>query len=204
MKEVTPTTEPGRIGSQEANNGLTGSARQLRWFLPVIVFCAIAVSLGIGLTLDPNYVPSALVGREVPEFNLQPLPGREPGLSSANLRGEVSMVNVFASWCTSCLEEHPVFMELSAKGAVPIHGINYRDDPDDALAWLDRHGDPYNRIGADRDGRAGIDWGVYGVPETFVVDRNGVVVHKHVGPVTRKALRTTILPLIRGLKEGDG
>lgn len=201
---MTLVTEPGRVGSQEAENRRPGSAGQLRWFLPIIVFCAIAIFLGIGLTLDPNYVPSALVGREVPEFDLQPLPGREPGLSSAHLRGEVSMVNVFASWCTSCLKEHPIFMELSAEGTVPIHGINYRDDPDDALAWLNRHGDPYSRIGADRDGRAGIEWGVYGVPETFVVDKKGVVVHKHVGPVTRQALRTTILPLIRELKERRG
>lgn len=171
----------------------------VRWLVPFLVFCAITVFLAIGLTLDPNYVPSALVGKKVPAFELAPLPGRQAGLSSADLVGEVSMVNVFASWCTSCLQEHPIFMELSAMGTIPVHGINYRDEPDDALAWLDRHGDPYSRIGADRNGRVGIDWGVYGVPETFVVDRQGMIAYKHIGPVTREALETTILPLIKEL-----
>src|SRR3546814_5476407 len=111
--------------------------------------------------------------------------GRSAGLSSADLAGEVSLVNVFASWCTACREEHPLFMELKAEGAVPIHGLNYKDKPADAAEWLGTLGDPYTRTGADRDGRVAIDWGVYGVPETFVVSAAGRIVHKQERKSTR-------------------
>src|SRR3546814_7236428 len=115
----------------------------------------------------------SLIGKPVPEFALPPVQGRTLGLSSDDLQGEVSLINVFASWCTACREEHPLFMRLRASGVVPIHGLNYRDRPEDAAGWLDELGDPYTRTGADRNGRVGIDWGVYGVPETFVVGPDG-------------------------------
>lgn len=169
--------------------------------IPIAVFLAVAVALGWGLPRDPRTIPSVLIGKPVPTFELPPVRGRTLGLSSSNLRGEVALVNVFASWCAACRDEHPIFMRLKAEGAVPIHGIDYKDRPEDAAAWLDRLGDPYTRTGADRDGRVAIEWGVYGVPETFVVDAEGRIAHKHIGAVTPKVLRDTILPLIAKLRE---
>ena len=145
-------------------------------------------------------MPSPLIGKPVPEFSLPPVKGHALGLSSADLEGRVSLVNVFASWCVSCREEHPLLMQLKAQRTVPIYGIDYKDKPDDAAAWLSRMGDPYARTGADLDGRVAIDWGVYGVPETFVVDRRGRIAFKQIGPITAKALRQKILPLIARLR----
>ncbi len=148
------------------------SARRLRllFLVPVAAFVALMAAFGLSLNRDPNRVPSALVGKPVPEFTLAPVRGRTLGLSTADLRGEVSLVNVFASWCVACREEHPLLMRMKAQGLVPIHGLNYKDRPDDAARWLDAMGDPYTRTGADVDGRVAIDWGVYGVPETYVID----------------------------------
>lgn len=176
------------------------SRRRLLFTLPAFAFGGIAAALIAGLGRDPRVVPSALVGRPVPSFALPPVPGRTLGLSSENLVGEVSLVNVFASWCTACRAEHPLFMRLKAEGAVPIHGLNYKDRPDDAARWLDTLGDPYARTGADQDGRVAIDWGVYGVPETFVVARDGRIAHKHIGALTPKDLEETILPMVRRLR----
>ncbi len=122
-------------------------------------------------------------------------------LSSEDLRGEVSLVNVFASWCVPCRTEHPLFLQIAANRTVPLYGINYKDRPQDAAEWLDALGDPYTRTGADLNGRVAIDWGVYGVPETFVVDADGIIVHKHIGAVTETALAETILPLIARLRQ---
>jgi cytochrome c biogenesis protein CcmG/thiol:disulfide interchange protein DsbE len=122
-------------------------------------------------------------------------------LSNGDLQGEVSLVNVFASWCTACRDEHPLFMQLYQENIVPIHGLNYKDRPRDAAAWLDALGDPYTRTGADINGRVGIDWGVYGVPETFVIDRSGRIAYKHIGAVTEQVLKETLLPLIAELKK---
>lgn len=169
--------------------------------IPLLVFAVVAVFFAIGLTLDPRVVPSALIGKPVPEFDLPPVKGRTLGLSDKDLKGEVSLVNVFASWCTACLEEHPLFMKLARDNVVPIHGLNYKDKPDDAERWLDRLGDPYTRTGADRDGRVAIDWGVYGVPETFVVDRQGRIVHKHIGVLKQEAFENDIMPLIDDLRK---
>jgi cytochrome c biogenesis protein CcmG/thiol:disulfide interchange protein DsbE len=163
-------------------------------------FAAVAVPLAWGLTRDPRELPSALLDRQVPSFDLPPVQGRSLGLASSDLAGEVSLVNVFASWCVACRGEHPLFMELAASGAVPLHGLNYKDRPEDAARWLDRLGDPYTRTGADLDGRVAIDWGVYGVPETFVVSAAGRIVHKHIGSVSDVALAETILPLVEQLR----
>ncbi len=179
------------------------SRKRLVFLLPVTLFIALAVALAWGLTRDPGELPSVLIGKSVPEFALPPVQGRTLGLSSDDLQGEVSLVNVFASWCTACRDEHPLFMRLSASGVVPIHGLNYRDRPEDAASWLDELGDPYTRTGADRNGRVGIDWGVYGVPETFVVGPDGSIAYKHVGPVTERALKETILPLVARLRGAD-
>jgi cytochrome c biogenesis protein CcmG/thiol:disulfide interchange protein DsbE len=178
-----------------------GTLRRLGLLLPVVVFVMVAVGLGIGLTRNPQEIPSALIGKPVPSFSLPPVQGRALGLSSTDLKGEVSLVNVFASWCTACRYEHPVFMRIKEDGVVPIHGLNYKDRPDDAAKWLDELGDPYTRTGADLDGRVGIEWGVYGVPETFVISKDGVIVHKHIGPVSTKDLEETILSVIGKLRQ---
>ena len=170
------------------------------YLVPIALFAGIGILLYLGLYRDPTLVPSPLIGKPVPEFELGPVQGRELGLSSLDLREEVSLVNVFASWCVACRDEHPLLMTLDREGVLPIHGLNYKDAPDDAAAWLDALGDPYTRIGADLDGRVGLDWGVYGVPETFVVDRNGHIAYKHIGPVTPRVLDEIILPLVRALR----
>jgi cytochrome c biogenesis protein CcmG/thiol:disulfide interchange protein DsbE len=174
--------------------------RRLAVLLPVIVFAGLAIMLAWGLTRNAAEIPSALIGKAVPAFSLRPVQGRTLGLSSGDLRGEVSLVNVFASWCVACREEHPVFMQLAAGRKVPLHGINYKDRPDDAAKWLDTMGDPYTRTGADLNGRVAIDWGVYGVPETFVVGADGRIAYKHIGAVTEQALNDAILPLVERLK----
>ncbi len=197
------TEEPALIRIQEVKVGRTAESSRLPWLLPVLVFAVIAGFLlwGLDPDRDPSEIPSVLIGKLVPEFDLPPVKGRTLGLSSADLGGEVSLVNVFASWCTACRYEHPLFMRLKAAGVVPIHGLNYKDKPDDAAAWLDDLGDPYTRTGADISGRVGIEWGVYGVPETFVLNRDGRIAYKHIGPVTPKVLDETLLPMIERLRQ---
>jgi len=172
-----------------------------RWLfiIPVAVFGLMAAGFYVGLGIDPNILPSALIDEEAPTFNLPPLPGRTTGFSSADLKGHVSLVNTFASWCGPCRIEHSVLNTLAARKQVPIYGINYKDKGDAALAWIGALGDPYTRIGAD-SGRVGIDWGVYGVPETFVVDKTGHIRYKHVGPLSEDDVKKTILPLVAKLQ----
>lgn len=169
--------------------------------LPVVLFVLVAGVLGIGLSLDPRSIPSPLIGKPVPEFRLPPIMGRTLGLASTDLRGEVSVVNVFASWCVPCRAEHPLFVQLQRDGIAPLHGINYKDRPEDAARWLDELGDPYTRTGADLDGRVAIDWGVYGVPETYVIDHNGCIAFKHIGAVTPAVMEQTLRPLIVRLRQ---
>ncbi|MEX2430449.1 MAG: DsbE family thiol:disulfide interchange protein [Dehalococcoidia bacterium] len=175
-------------------------SRKLVFLVPLLVFAALAVAMAWGLTRNPDQLPSALIGRSVPEFALAPVKGRTLGLSSADLQGQVSLVNVFASWCVPCREEHSILMRLSEQEFVPSYGINYKDRPEDAQRWLKALGDPYARTGADLDGRVAIDWGVYGIPETFVVDRDGTIAYKHIGPFTQVTMDETIVPLIRKLQ----
>ena len=168
--------------------------------LPVVIFAALAAAFFYGLQIDSNTLPSALIDQPAPRFELPPLPGHEPGFSSADLAGHVSLVNTFASWCTPCRAEHPVLQALAATKRVPIYGIDYKDKPEAGRSWIAALGNPYTRIGAD-NGRVGIDWGVYGVPETFVVDRQGRIRYKHVGPLTQADLDHTILPLVAQLEK---
>lgn len=168
--------------------------------VPLALFIALAVLLGWGLTRDARKIPSALIGKAVPAFALPAVQGRNLGLSSGDLKGEVSLVNVFASWCVACRAEHPLLMRLARSESVSIHGLNYKDEPEDAARWLDQLGDPYTRTGADLDGRVAIDWGVYGVPETFVVSKDGRIAYKHIGPITQQDLTQTIEPLLRELQ----
>lgn len=176
---------------------------RLGYLIPLLVFLLIGIALAVGLTLNPREIPSALIGKPVPEFSLAPVQGRDLGLSSADLKtGPPSVVNVFASWCVPCRVEHPLLMELQRDNLAPIHGLNYKDDPADVAKWLDQLGDPFTRTGADRNGRVGIDWGVYGVPETFVVDGEGRIRCKHVGPLTAWDMDNKIKPLLQDLKAG--
>jgi len=174
------------------------------YLIAILGFAALGVLLVLGLTRDPKRIPSPLIGKSVPSFTLPPVQGRTLGLSSADLKGEVSLVNVFASWCLACRDEHPLLMQLRASNVVPIHGLNYKDKPEDAAQWLATLGDPYTRAGADIDGRVGIEWGVYGVPETFVIDRDGTIAYKHIGPLSAQIVSETILPLIERLRANPG
>lgn len=188
-----------------SSNAGNPKASPRRWsralfLLPVVAFVGLAVTLGFGLGHDPSLVPSPLIGKPIPIFSLPPVQGRKLGLSSDNLKGGVSLVNVFASWCVACREEHPLLMRLAASGVVPINGLDYKDKPADAAKWLDTMGNPYARTGADLNGRVAIDWGVYGVPETFIVDRRGRITFKQIGPITPEILDRTILPLIARLR----
>lgn len=184
----------------EANQQHTPARPRARLVIPFVIFAVLAVVLAVGLTLNPREIPSPLLGKTVPEFTLPPVKGRTLGLSSNDLKGEVSLVNVFASWCVPCRQEHPVLLALQSERLVPIYGLNYKDRPEDAGPWLDKLGDPYTRTGADVDGRVGIDWGVYGVPETFVIDREGRIAYKHIGPITLQIVDETIRPLITKLQ----
>ena len=167
---------------------------------PLAIFAIVGVFLGVGLTLNPREIPSPLIGKPVPQFQLAAVKGRTLGLASSDLRGEVSIVNVFASWCVACREEHPLWMALARQNIAPIHGLNYKDKPDDAARWLGELGDPYRRTGADLDGRVGIEWGVYGVPETYVVDKRGVIRDKVIGAITPRIVDERLLPLVRRLQ----
>ena len=195
---------------QSDSDRAPGKLRRIRWafLVPLLAFGVLALVLGVGLSRDPREVPSPLIGKPAPQFDLPAVKGRAQGLATRNLRGEVSLVNVFASWCVACREEHPVLVALARRKLVPIHGLNYKDKPDDAAAWLDRWGDPYTRTGADIDGRVGIDWGVYGVPETFVIDPQGRIAYKHIGPMTEDFVHKKLVPMIdeirrRGLSGGE-
>ncbi|HVE48575.1 MAG TPA: DsbE family thiol:disulfide interchange protein [Casimicrobiaceae bacterium] len=171
-----------------------------RLLIPLAVFGVLLAFLLVGLGINPREVPSPLIGKPAPSFELQQLHQPRKKLGTNDLKGQVWLLNVWASWCVSCRVEHPLLVELAKKKLVPIVGLNYKDKPDEGVAWLAKHGDPYNVSVVDRDGRVGIDWGVYGVPETFVIDKAGVIRHKHVGPVDTASLEKKILPLVRELQ----
>ena len=178
---------------------------RLPYLLPLGLFLVLALYFAVGLTKDPKIIPSALIDKPAPEFILPPVAGgKTPGFSTADLKkGQVSVVNVFASWCVPCRAEHPEINKLAKMGIVAVYGLNYKDTPEAARAWLDKLGDNYTATGADESGRVGIDWGVYGVPETFIVDGTGRIRFKHVGPIVGDKLEKEILPLIRSI-QGTG
>lgn len=189
-------------GGQEAQTGL--GLRRLLFLLPVLVFLAIAAWFAWGLLSerDPSEVPSALIDKPVPQFDLGPVPGLDvPGLSRGDLvdSQQPVLLNVFASWCVPCRAEHPVLMRLAERDGITVYGVNYKDKPADARQWLSNLGNPYARIGSDLDGRAGIQLGVYGVPETYVIGPSGTIRYKHVGPIDAKSLEKKILPLLEKL-----
>jgi cytochrome c biogenesis protein CcmG/thiol:disulfide interchange protein DsbE len=169
--------------------------------IPLGVFLVLCAFLLVGLWRDPREVPSPLIGKPAPPFVLSQLHEPAKTLGPADLKGQVWLLNVWASWCVSCREEHPLLVELGKAKLVPIVGLNYKDESAAGRRWLAQYGDPYNASVVDRDGRVGIDWGVYGVPETFVVDKAGMIRYKQIGPITAEALEKKILPLIRELQK---
>ena len=175
--------------------------RRLLFLLPLLLLVVLAVGVGTKLLSgsDPRALPSALIDKPLPTFDLAALPGRSDGLVSSDFGGQPMLLNVFASWCVPCLTEHPVITKLGREDGIPVLAINYKDKPEDTLAWLKRNGDPYRRIGADTDGRAAIDLGVYGVPETFVIDKAGRIRYRHPGPLTPDIVDREIRPLLAEL-----
>jgi cytochrome c biogenesis protein CcmG/thiol:disulfide interchange protein DsbE len=174
-----------------------------RFLLPLAVFIVLAGFLAAGLRLNPREVPSPLIGKPVPAFRLAQLHAGDKTISPEDLRGKVWLLNVWASWCVSCKQEHPVLIDLDRQKTITIVGLNYKDDRAAAITWLTQHGgDPYAVSAVDADGRVGIDFGVYGVPETFLIDKNGIIRYKHIGPVTSEAIKTKILPLAEELSRG--
>jgi cytochrome c biogenesis protein CcmG/thiol:disulfide interchange protein DsbE len=203
-----PTPAPlaahrGRVGGSARPGGADAASpmKVLRWSLPLAVFAVLLAFLFVGLFRDPREVPSPLIGKPAPAFSLAKL--HQPGerLTTADMRGQVWLLNVWASWCVSCRVEHPLLVQLAKANVVPVIGLAYKDKPEDGLAWLETNGDPYRMSIVDRDGRVGIDFGVYGVPETFVIDKSGIIRYKQIGPLTADALDRTILPLVRELQK---
>jgi cytochrome c biogenesis protein CcmG/thiol:disulfide interchange protein DsbE len=177
--------------------------RRLLFLLPLLLIAAFAGGVGAKLLSgsDSQSLPLALIDKPLPEFSLAPLPGRSDGLDNADFGGAPMLLNVFASWCAACLAEHPVITKLGKEDGISVLAINYKDKPANALAWLQRNGDPYRAIGADGDGRTAIDLGVYGVPETFVIDKTGRIRYRHPGPLTSDIVDTEIRPLLAGLSK---
>jgi cytochrome c biogenesis protein CcmG/thiol:disulfide interchange protein DsbE len=184
------------------------SSRARGWLtvLPVALFLVLAALFYRGLSGDPAEVPSVLINKPVPDFTLAPVEALNlPGLSSADLRkGQVTLVNVWASWCVPCRSEHPLLMELAKREDLRIVGINYKDDPENARRFLMTLGIPFAAVGSDINGRASVDWGVYGVPESFIVDGEGVIRLKWIGPLTQEALTSEIIPKIEKIRRAGG
>ena len=171
-----------------------------RFLLPLVIFAVVVGFLAVGLTLNPREVPSPLVGKSAPDFSLPQLYDQEKVLSSNELRGKVWLLNFWASWCGGCKTEHPVLMQLAQSGAVPIYGMDYKDRREEALTWLRQWGNPYPVIAVDESGRVGIDFGVYGVPETYVIDKQGTIRYKQIGPLDDEVVAKKILPLVKELE----
>ncbi len=171
-----------------------------KFWIPIGLFVLIGILLAYGLSLDPRKIPSPLVDKPLPAFSLPTLENPKKVVTNTDLHGKVVIINVWASWCAACKVEHPVLMAFAQRQAAPLIGLNYKDAPEDALAVLKTDGNPYEVSLLDRDGRTGIDWGVYGVPETFVVDKEGVIRYKHIGPISAEDIQNTLLPLLQKLR----
>jgi cytochrome c biogenesis protein CcmG, thiol:disulfide interchange protein DsbE len=171
----------------------------LKYLIPLALFLVLVVFLAIGLTRNPQELPSALIDKPAPTFRLPQLKARDKTFSAEDMRGKVWMLNVWASWCVACRDEHPFLFEYQKSGVVPIYGLNYKDRPEDALGWLGELGDPYLLSAVDLDGRVAIDYGVYGAPESYIIDKSGTIRLKHVGPVMPDVWEKKILPLVQEL-----
>ena len=173
---------------------------KMRFFIPLVAFLILAAFLGIGLKLDPREVPSPLINKSAPTFALPRLDRPDLQIAKADMQGKVWLLNVWASWCVSCRDEHPVLLDLAKSGVVPVIGLNYKDERIDGMRWLSQFGNPYQMSAFDHEGQVGIDYGVYGVPETFVIDKQGTIRYKQIGVLTEQNLREKILPLVKKLQ----
>jgi cytochrome c biogenesis protein CcmG/thiol:disulfide interchange protein DsbE len=173
--------------------------KALKYIVPLALFLGLAAFFAVGLMRDPRMVPSPLIDKAAPEFRLEQLHEPQRAFTPADMRGKVWLLNVWASWCASCRIEHPLLVDMARSNAVTIVGLNYKDKREDAKAWLGKFGDPYAVSAWDIEGRVGIDYGVYGAPETFLIDKQGVIRYKQIGPITPEALEKKIMPLIRKL-----
>ncbi len=169
--------------------------------IPLAIFVVLLVFLAIGLTRDPHEIPSPLINKPAPAFTAPRLQAPDQKFSAKDMLGKVWLLNTWASWCVACRQEHPVLMEFAKTKTLPVVGLDYKDQNTEGLKWLARFGDPYDLSVTDADGRIGIDYGVYGVPETFLIDKAGVIRYKHIGPITEESLRDKILPLVRELQK---
>ena len=199
MKEGADTA--ANVAGDQAAPPASEPKSALRYVLPLAIFVVLAGFLFVGLGLNPREVPSPFIGKPAPAFQLTQLARPEQTFSPQQMKGEVWLLNVWASWCVACRIEHPLLVDLAKKNVIPIVGLNYKDKRDAALGWLGQFGDPYKLSIADADGRVGIDYGVYGVPETFVIDKAGVIRFKQIGPITEDAWRNKILPLVQQLRQ---
>lgn len=179
-------------------------SRHLRYLLPLAIFAVLAAFLYRGLSLDPKLVPSPLIDKPVPSFSLPTLKDPEAMISDTTLKGKVWMMNIWATWCSACRAEHEVLLHLARTGKISIYGLNYKDKRPAAIQWLKQLGDPYVANAFDEQGRVGIDWGVYGAPETFIVDKQGIIRYKHIGPLSIDIVNNEILPLILELESAAG
>jgi cytochrome c biogenesis protein CcmG/thiol:disulfide interchange protein DsbE len=170
-----------------------------RYFLPLIAALILIPIMILGLRSDPSELPSQYIGKPAPEFNLPTLRDASKNISTADLRGQISLVNIWATWCAGCRAEHPFLMQLSRENTIPIYAINWRDNREDALQWLGQLGDPYVASGFDGEGRVGIDWGAYGAPETFLLNAQGHVVYRFTGPLSRAMWNQEFVPRIAEL-----
>lgn len=176
---------------------------RLFFFIPLILFGVLVLYFAVGLTKDPSKLDTdVLLNQPMGDFKLVPVQGRTDGLTIDDVKGEVSLVNFFGSWCVACLQEHPFFMRLKENNVIPLYGVDWDEkSPNDVVRWLARHGDPYTKIGVDVTGETIIDWGITGAPETFVVDKEGIIRYKHLGPISERSWRETLWPLIVELRK---
>jgi cytochrome c biogenesis protein CcmG/thiol:disulfide interchange protein DsbE len=169
----------------------------MKFFIPIAVFMALLVVFIVGLNRDPSYVPSPLIGKPAPEFRLPRLSDPEQTLGTEDMRGQFSLLNVWATWCVGCRQEHDTLLQIASNSGVPIYGLNWKDNTVQARAWLEQLGNPYAATAVDFDGAVAIDWGVYGAPETFLLAADGTVLYKHLSPLTMAIWEAEFLPRMR-------
>lgn len=172
----------------------------MKRFFPLIVFALLVAVLGVGLTLDPKKIPSPLIGKSAEQFTLPTLRDASKTVGSKQLEGKVTMLNVWATWCFACKQEHPILNQIAKSGVVDLYGLNWKDDRDKAIALLDQSGDPYTKVAFDEDGKVAIDFGVYGAPETFIIDKKGIIRHKVIGPISWQEWTDNLQPMINRLQ----
>ncbi len=171
--------------------------RKLYYLIPLLIFLGLAFFFWRGLGLQPKEVPSALIGKHVPRFILSTVEDENAHFTNKDFMGKVSLLNVWATWCISCRVEHPILMDIARSNIVSVYGLNYKDNRQAAQQWLQRYGNPYSKIAFDGAGRVAIDWGVYGTPETYVIDKKGIIRFKYIGPLTQQVWQEQVLPVVK-------